>query len=119
MSPLRGRPRARDRRARRRSWRSLCAPSRARGSGAGWRGSGRGLLDQAVPDRVDRGLRAVRYVQLLKDRGDVTLHGLRREDKLVRDLAVAQALGDEREDLTLAFGEVARGRGSRRAGLQL
>src|SRR2546428_8132495 len=65
------------------------------------------VLDEAVPDRVNGCLRAVRDAEFFEDRRNVTLHGLRGEHQTLRDLAVGQPFSDERQDLALALGEAA------------
>src|SRR3954454_15683179 len=53
-----------------------------------------------------RGLAARPDPELGEDRRDVVLDGLARQEQPLRDVAIAQALGDQREDIELARGEV-------------
>src|SRR4029453_1207856 len=49
---------------------------------------------------------AVRQIELAEDRLDVALDGARAEKELLADRAVRAALGDEREDVALAVGQL-------------
>ena len=42
-------------------------------------------------------------LELAEDRGQVRLHGLLRQEQRARDVSVAPALGQEREDVGLAL----------------
>src|SRR3954462_9661904 len=53
-----------------------------------------------------RGLATRPDPELGEDRRDVVLDGLARQEQPLRDVAIAQALGDQREDIELARGEV-------------
>ncbi len=57
------------------------------------------LLEQAEPDRGRGCLTAGGSVELAEDRGDMVVDGLPGDDESVGDLCVAQALGEQREDL--------------------
>src|SRR5688572_14989806 len=64
-----------------------------------------GGFDQPVPVGVGGGLGPVRAARLAQDRADVVRGGVLADGQVAADLAVAQAFGDEREDLDLAEGE--------------
>src|SRR5215469_3583087 len=74
----------------------------ALGLAACWR------LDDAVLDRVDRGLRARRDVELAEDAADVVLHRLLAQEQLLRDLLVRQAERDQPDDVGLALRQFRR-----------
>jgi len=59
-----------------------------------------------VGERVADRLRAVADAGLHEDAVDVRLDGRRRDDQALGDLGVAEAVGDQREDLRLARGQV-------------
>src|SRR5690349_17403214 len=59
--------------------------------------------NQALAQRIDRRLSAVRKVQLAKDIADVGLDGLLADDQRVGDLLVALALGDQTQHVHLAL----------------
>jgi len=59
-----------------------------------------------VGDRVDRGLRSIGNVDLLKEDRESILDGALREHHLAGDLLIGAARGDELEDLHLGLGEL-------------
>src|SRR3990172_11846114 len=60
---------------------------------------------QATADGILHELRPVVHVQLLHEAGPVHLDGVDADDKLLGDLAVGVALGDELQDLPLPRAE--------------
>ena len=77
-------------------------------------GRGRPRADDAGLVGEHDELRAVAQVELEQQVRDVRLHRRLGEDQAVGDLAVGQALGDERQDLALALGELCPGAGRAR-----
>src|SRR5262245_14017033 len=79
-------------------------------------------LDESEPDGLDARLGARAGAELAEDRRDVMVHGPLRDDEALRDVHVAETLGDEREHFHLARRELgwvpARG-GPRPAGQPL
>src|ERR1017187_8627279 len=82
----------------------------------GERGSSSGTRSELTQTRLDQprlvgehhGLDAVTQFQLVQEMGDVRLHRGLAEKEAHGDLAVAEAPGDEQQDLTLTFGELAK-----------
>lgn len=64
----------------------------------------------ALPQSVERSLRAAGEVQLAEDVADVRAHRGLTDDQRLRNLLVALALGDDLQDLELPRGQRLRGR---------
>ena len=62
-------------------------------------------LDETAADRVAGELDTVAHAELLEHVGAVALDGLLADDERAGDLAVVVSLGDELDDLQLAWGE--------------
>src|SRR6266566_5030501 len=75
------------------------------GRGDGRREPASGDLDHLLAHGIDHRFHARMQVQLLEDVPDVVLDGVLGDVELLRDVPVVQTLGDELEDLHLAFGQ--------------
>src|SRR4051812_44602879 len=75
-------------------------------------------LDETPAVGVGRGLRAVGATGLAQDAADMVGGGVLADGQRAPDLAVAEAAGDETEDLDLARGQPVGERRGRRGGPQ-